>query len=397
MTDTQALFLTLAALYLVECIRRGSRDSVAFLRWFTGPARVFEGSCFYGNDRFGFYLASPIPAAARLIVCQQWPVSFSPAGVYSYVAQAFNPGGRHAQPEIFVRYEDIKRMEVSGNEVRINGREFVRVGSEILARHLADWITRVRDTPLDQRESAIRAMLDNAFDVDRAGERYDAYQEQAGLISWSCGFLFLFLFGAAPAMSWHYGLERSALPILVAAAILIPIIFFSWLAAHRRLYPRNSETRLSHGVMIGLYPPATLRACDDLSRDLLATYHPLAVARVLCCQEEFERFARATLLDIEHPILPACTSTEPDHVAVEEFFRNELAAAARRAMKKAGVDIDALLHPPPAEDEFSRSYCPRCRLQYMTQAGECQTCGGQVLCRLEPITPSRLGRHPGPK
>lgn len=397
MTETQALFLTLAGLYLIECIRRGPRGSVAFLRWLTGLARIFDGGRFYGNDRFGFYLASPIPAPGRLIVCQQWPVSFSPIGIYSYVAQAFNPGERHGQPEVFLRYEDVKKVKVSENQVLIDEHVFVRVASVPFARHLAECITRLRDTPLDRREPAIRAMLDAALDVEQAGKRYHAYQEQAGLVAWPCGLLFFLLFVAAPVLTWRYDLERCWLPLLLGVVILVPIIVGNWIGAHRRLYPQDSETRLTREIMIGLYPLAAIRANDDLSHDLLATYHPLAAARVLCSQEEFERFARATLLDLEHPILPACPSPEPEHIAVEEYFRKELGAAVRGALSKMGVAPEALTRPPAAEDEFSRSYCPRCRIQYMTDSGECQACGGQALRRLERfVPPGRPNRRAAP-
>lgn len=392
MTDTQAFFLTLAVLYLIECIRHGHRDTVAFIRWITGPAHMLDGGRFYGNDRFGFYLASPIPAAGRLIVCQQWPISFSTIGIYSYVAQAFNPGERHMQPAVFLRYEDIRQAKASSNDVLIDGRVFVRVESPALARHLAKWIVHLRDTTQDQRAAEIRVMLNSALDVETAGQRLDAYREQAGLFSWPCGLLFLLLFAAAPAMSWRYGLEQCWLPLLGGIVILVAIIVSGWVAAHRKLYPEDSETRGSRAVIMSLYPLAAIRANDDLSRDLVATSHPLAAARALCSQAEFELFARATLLDIEHPILPPCPSSEPNHIATEEYFRNELAAAVHRALPRMGVDRDALTRPPTAEDEFSRSYCPRCRIQYMAESGQCGACGGQALRPLERLVPPGRNR-----
>ena len=62
-------------------------------------------------------------------------------------------------------------------------------------------------------------------------------------------------------------------------------------------------------VMI-LAHPVAVRAEDTVTRDLIATYHPLAVAQVICPRSTFLRFARRILRDAQFPILPVCPTQE---------------------------------------------------------------------------------------
>ncbi|MBI3874586.1 MAG: hypothetical protein HY300_01170 [Verrucomicrobia bacterium] len=54
----------------------------------------------------------------------------------------------------------------------------------------------------------------------------------------------------------------------------------------------------------------------------------------------------------------------------EKFLRDE------------GLKPEELLAPPAPGDPGNRSYCPRCRAQFVTADGACADCGGR---KLEPF------------
>jgi hypothetical protein len=103
-------------------------------------------------------------------------------------------------------------------------------------------------------------------------------------------------------------------------------------------------------------------------------FHPLAAARVLLPQDTFRTFARRCLLDVRHPINPACPDEDPQRRATEEWFRARLATAFARFLRDQGVDPENLVQPPVPEEEISRSFCPRCDREHLIEEGECSAC-----------------------
>ena len=130
-----------------------------------------------------------------------------------------------------------------------------------------------------------------------------------------------------------------------------------------------------HIAVMLLNPLSSIRAHDLLARHLFALYHPLAVAHVLCETEIFAELARRLLLDLRHPIEPTCPDGLAEADQVEKWYRARTLAALEEFVDATGVSVDRLLAPEPPLDESCRSYCPRCRCQYVMGQGHCASCG----------------------
>jgi hypothetical protein len=376
MSDIEALFAFLVGMYLIECLGWAPRDVVLFRSPLRRGWRILTGSSFHGHDRGGLFMLNPVPALGSAVQSQQWPVSISPTGVYAWVAQVFNPGGRHFQSERFHRFDAIQHVEAVGRELLINREPFARMASEPFAAELAAWIRELRQTPAAERSARIDAMLENATRTDDIRARVERWQQLGGSLYFLCNLLFVVFFVIAPIMVWRVGLTNCWVSLLLSIVLLMILIIYRFARAHRALYPEDRPGRWTHIATMAFFPPAAIRAHDALSRRLLVTYHPLAIARILCSAESFREFASATLRDLQWPVPPACPSDDPEHSRTEAFFRIRLQHALERVIRESDIDPADLLLPPAREEEDGRSYCPRCLCQFLIEEGTCESCGG---------------------
>ena len=206
--------------------------------------------------------------------------------------------------------------------------------------------------------------------------------------------LFGYLFVLAPIAIWYFGLKLcwpGLLAGLLALTISIAILFRR---AHRALYPQAGDERFTHFLTILLSPPTAIRARDVLSRPLLESFHPLAIARMFCSANIFREFARRVLLDIRHPCLPLCPAAETGPLATELFARTALQQVMEDFLKQNGINPDELAKAPKPADETCRSYCPRCEAQFTTTAAHASTVAAWRWSVCPNSRASRLGNRP---
>src|SRR5206468_5865843 len=100
--------------------------------------------------------------------------------------------------------------------------------------------------------------------------------------------------------------------LLVALLALTTSIAIFFHRAHKAFYPEAEDERFTHFLTVLLSPVTSIRALDIVSRPLLETFHPLAIARVFCSPEQFREFAGRVLRDIHFPALPLSPANQPD-------------------------------------------------------------------------------------
>lgn len=379
MNELELLFLVLAVVYFWECICWLRRGTVAFLNRWGRPWQAAHPAALMGNQTGGVILANPLPPLGCLLTSAQLPWSLSPEGVFSYVAQCINPGWRPPQPGKYFRFDAVQKIEASGKQVRVNGELVLKTGSPLLARHLAEQLRQLAKLPADRRGAAIMEILRESLNTQKAGQRL---QEFRGRVTWLqrlTNFLFAYLFLIAPLCLWHFGLKRCWIELLVALLMLTGTTALLFARAHKALYPDATEERFTHWFMILLSPATAIRAQDALSRPLLETFHPLAVAQTTLEPVQFRQFARRVLLELRHPCLPLCPTEEPGPQTTERHARVNLLEAVEKFLKQQAVDLAELVHPPTPVDETCRAFCPRCETQFTSNKSTCADCGGLAL------------------
>ncbi|MCU0783585.1 MAG: hypothetical protein MUF81_05955 [Verrucomicrobia bacterium] len=379
MSDVQWLFLVLAALYGWECACWVRRGSVAFSTWLGGNWRVRHPGNLLGNQRGGFIFAAPLPPLGTLLTASQFPFSLSPDGVLAYVATSVNPGWRPAQSEKFFRFDEIREVSVRDKKLLVNGEDLLTLASVSLARRFAAELRRLAKAIPSQREAAIAELVHATLDTKAADQRWQELQPLARPVRLLGNVLFVYLFVFAPGLIWQLGFKLSWLGLLVGlfALTIATAMFFH--RAHRALHPQAGDERFTHTLTILLAPMTTMRAHDALSRPLLETFHPLAVAKAFLSKTDFRDFARRVLLDLRHPAQPVCSSANAAARATELYARTTLQSAVENLLRQSGVEPEELCQPPAPMDESCRAYCPRCGAQFTTPSGNCADCGGLAL------------------
>lgn len=383
MNDVQLLFVVLAALYVWECACWLRRGSVAFVTWLGRDWRAVHPGALAGNPNGGFILAAPLPPLGTLLIANQLPLSLSPAGVLAFVATNVNPGWRPAQSGCFVRWENLGAVRVRGKKLFVNGELFLVAATSGFARHLKAELQRLIKLKPAQRETVIPEILRGTLDARAIESRQREYQNRSPAVRRLGNALFLYLVAVVPGLIWYFGFGLTWLALLTGLLALTMATATFFYRAHRALYPAAADERFTHTLTIALAPSSALRAHDALSRPLLETFHPLAVAKQLLPAEEFRPFARRVLLDLRHPARPWGISEQPEVAATEAYSRLALLTATEQFLKQQGLAPDELGRAPAPADDSCRSFCPRCDAQFTTSTGECGDCGGLAVVELQ--------------
>jgi hypothetical protein len=376
MSDLEFLYAVLAAFYLWECVCWVRSGGVALTQaW--GKAHTITP--LIGNLHGGFAFVLPLPPLGSVAIATQFPVSLSGDGLLAYVASSANPAGRPVQTGRFLRWNDVQAIEAHGKAVRINGTPFAFAQSTMHARRLRDDLRTIATLTVEQRPNAISKLIRSIFDNIEIKKRMATFESLVRPLRWTTNALFLFVFLVAPAALWKFGLSLAWMPLVGLLLALLVTAATQFRRAHLALYPSASDERFNQFVMILLYPPAAIRACDALSRPLLESFHPLAAAAVLCDAPHFETFGRRTLLDLRHPARPLATENQPALATIEESARAEVLATAEILVRKVGLDPEKIIRPPEPSDSACRAFCPRCHALFTSAEGSCTDCGGVPL------------------
>lgn len=376
MNDVQLLFVVLAALYLWECACWLRRGSVAFVTWLGRDWRAVHPGELAGNPNGGFILAAPLPPLGSVFIANQLPLSLSPDGLLAFVATNVNPGWRPAQSGGFARWEKLGAVRVRGKKLLVNGELLVVAATSGLARHLKAELQRLAKLTPAEREAAIIGMMRGTLDLRAIESRQREYQSRSLAVRRLSNALFGYLLLIVPGLIGYFGFGLTWLGLLLGLLALTVATATVFYRAHRALYPHAGDERFTLTLTIALAPSSALRAHDALSRPLLVNFHPLAVAKQLLPDKEFQTFARRVLLDLRHPARPWGISEEPEVVATEAYSRRALLSATEDFLSQNGLASDELGRAPAPADDSCRSYCPRCNAQFTTLIGECADCGG---------------------
>jgi hypothetical protein len=379
MTDAEFLYLVVACFYLAEgacwarsgmfvfsCQLGGRRQRRANLRW--ALLRNPEGGLLLGN----------LTPWGQASICQQWPLSLSPQGVYAFVSQAFGTDGRPRHSERFIGYEDIQRVESQGLDLLVNGVTFARLAVPSFARLLAQTIRRLAAMPEGERGPAIEAALARHLDAAGVQERLEQFHRLSADLQLTCSLLF-FLVLLLPPLLVGVGSDFPLGALFACYFGLALLAILQFREAHRVLYPEETLDRWKHMLMMLVSPADVMHARDKLARPLLGDFSPLAVARIVGVPADFQDFAGDIWRDLEYPLLPACPAVDAGPRETEAWFRQQIRAQLGQFLAGAGVKLDELLKPPAPDAASSRSYCPRCLGQYVLASGTCADCGGRPL------------------
>jgi len=370
-SDLELLFLVLVCLYGWECACWLRPGSIAFVTWLGKKWRPRSGSA-VGNQHGSFILAAPLPPLGILLTANPPPVSFSSEGVVSGgFTGAVGKSAVHTR-----RFDDIKTVEAKGRKILLNGEEFVKAASAGLASYLAENIRSLKKLGIAERKPTIEKTLRETFDTKAVEERWKAFEQQIMSLHLLANILFFYVFGFIPLVIWRFGLKMSWVGLLVGLLALTVSIAIFFRRTHKAFYPQAEDERFTHFLTVMLSPVTAIRALDILSRPLMETFHPLALAGAFCAPEKLRELAAPVWRDIR---FPASRGGDSVSSAAEEESRAVYRKTVENFLKRNKINPDELLRPPQRLDETCAAYCPRCLAQFVKVEGGCPDCGGLPL------------------
>lgn len=395
LTDGQALYLTLVALYVIECATWVPRGAAAFVA--DGSARGSDARAslkfplrFLSNNRGGVVFGRFFPRSVATFVVPQWPVSLAKEGVLAWVAESLEISERAHQTGSYRALSSIERVRADGRDVFVGADLFLTAVSPKLASRIAAAVDEIRALPAQKRQPAIDAHLASLFDVAAVRAKVADLFRATRWLGVASFTLAVIAFVFSPAAVIALGIEHVWPFVLGAVYLTTWLVASLFFRAHRRLSPDLRSDRIGHVILLALLPLSAMRASDAIARTALHGFHPLAVAAALAPRDVFERFAGFLLRDLHNPRRPVCLSDDPEAQEVEASYRGALRRCVEDLIKREGLDAAAMIAPPTlGEDEASaRRYCPRCRSLYGEDSEACEDCGGVPLLAIPRISPA---------
>ena len=260
MREAELLLLIVAGIYLVECATWLRRGMVCLATHATSRWKVKFPSSLAGNLDGGLVFGFPLPPLGRQLICQPWPVSISPEGVYGYVASGVDPHSRGAHTGELFSFNEIRGVAAQGSDIWVNGKLLVKVGSALLADQLANLLNQLRGLAPDKRSARLDEALESAMDDVRLRARLEELERHGATLHSTCNLLFLYLFGTASLLVWWPGYWRNWPYVLATLILLLLVVFWQFRRAFTALYPTIAARRRQHLTMMICSPPAAIRA-----------------------------------------------------------------------------------------------------------------------------------------
>jgi hypothetical protein len=364
MTEVQILFLVLAGVYLLQCIGWAPLESEVLRIGWRFRARLLPQGLRMRLGQHKLFFLNPFLPLSGAIVCELFPPIRT--GTEGSPAQSNPSKPDEVTGRRTIRFSTQEKLQVHGaaKEVRSAGHLLFTAHSEAYATFLASLLDHVRKRSVQDRDRAFEREFEKMFDTKKIALRLEEYRAHTAFLRTACVLLFVFLFFLAPVLVRLRGLE-GIWPILLAYLIWsLAWIGWSFLRAHRALYPDQKEGRWQQVMVLALSPFSAIRANDVLLRDLFCDFHPVAVGYVLLSKTESRIQAERTLRQSLFRMDWNLTSSD---------------AAMRRVLQafllKHEMPPEELLIPPQRESGNCQTYCPLCLAQFVLPEGECPDCG----------------------
>jgi hypothetical protein len=377
LSDQTTLFAILCLVYLSDCFLWVERHGVAFVTRIDGQWTDKRPGILALASKGGILLLNPFPPIGKVVRSRVPPLSISPLGVYS--PTNFNRDASDALGTA-ITFSDIKDVAASDRHLLVNGDRFQRLGSPEVAKTVSGLIKKLRNTSEEKRGPIIEQFLSAQFKIDSAGDRLNRCLTEIRPLTYLGNALFVYLFILSPIIMHLF--QQSELLIWIAAGMLIVAaqIALGYYQLHKRLYPEASGERIGNAFKMVICPPVSIRVCDLITRDLLAAYHPLLIARLLFSEADFLKSTGQWLRRMTY----SGRLTDQTSSGIAGWYRKTLVKLASDNLGLDEETLQKMLGAPAPNDAAVKTYCPRCHSQFLLEYGQCPDCPEIGLVRFEP-------------
>ena len=356
------LLFYVAAFYLWQCVRFLPAGGAAFVSLASWRLTVLRGP--------GLQPLSPWPVDLGLVV---GGLPFELSSTRAYSSSPFVRAGASAVAERSASLDGRDPVRVRGLSLVAGGKAFLRAASHRHAAHLAAFLGALATGDEEDRERALKRLLERAFDLPAAREVLSTARRIVRPLQWCCAVYFLMVAAVLPLLAWRLDGE-AAWRILLLPLLAVHLASLVAMVLVERRLPDPAPGLTERAVVCALFPPALLRAPVELVSERLAAFHPATVAAALLPRERFDGFLQREIAEIDNPLWSRHGGCE---VAEEPERREFLAALRSGLMSLVGQlgDEAPRLTVRRGLDPTAASYCPLCLGEYRDAGRSCQACG----------------------
>lgn len=371
MSEIESLYAALVLLYLSGCFIQVDCGAITFAGIVGRSFLALRSPALLDNGHRVLQPLWPLPLGP-VFVGAAWPVAFSPEAVAALRPQ------QDAPAPACIPYDAIDHLVSQGADVWVNGYPFVRCASARQAVLVVEMLDALVGAEPLRREALIDRHLRASLDAAAVADQVACFHRRSRWLYRVCALQLLVLIPTPVLVQWiGWGVLASA------GLVLHAVIVGAAAVVQRRLGVRSVAAQAAYLLPLALCPPLALRAADELSRDLLADFHPLALAAALCPPRRLAALARPMLVDQLYPVADAATAAGTRQV--KAYYRDRLQARVAHLLGRQGIDPASLLQPRLKGDADAALYCPRCEYTYNHPAVCCSDCTGIELARLHSL------------
>jgi hypothetical protein len=358
MRELASLLIVVLLVYLFQCLCWAPKSAHVFPLEPDGESGKRKRGFLLSALRFTAYWANPLPPLQPLLVVD-WP-QFQPEPEVMRITQT------DAEP-IGLAWEQLK-ITRSGSKLSCNGAVVLQ-GSTGQLKQGQEFLVKLQRVKPKERRKLIEKWLRQSTNTQEIEERLKTFFHKSKWLDMAVNLQFFLLFMIVPMAFFRFG-SRALWPTLAGVITLSMFIAWQFFRLHKAFIAGDGDARFKALFATLLSPIYAIRATDALARDLLAGFHPIAVAAVICSRQDFEAFA-GEQMRIDRFSQNAAT-----------WYGEQLQLALAKMLEKTGVDPRKPL-AAPQRDVNCVCYCPRCHAQYTKMREDCADCGYNQLFPFE--------------
>lgn len=329
-----------------------------------GRHRIITPSARFGSDRGGLVLTNPAAPLGYYVIPDPL-LEFTSDGSISIGSQDQRSGGvtctgsHDSQFGLSTTSHDRQPQDPA---VSLWWRVFPEVPQEF------------EPSPTELKLRGLPAGIEGIFDTAAVRECVQETENRlAVLVSLTlCQLLLLFV-----ALPLSLVMEPRVFDLITVLAVIVVVqiaIGIAYWLARRASISESCLRRTFHALAKILYPPAGLRATDELARHQLAAFHPLAVAAGILTPRRFLRFVRGYRRRMFSLQKHSDTASLNGSSLRQTQWLRLLNGKIEEYCTQLGLRLEDTFEPMPSASADARSYCPRCSATYSRGTGYCADC-----------------------
>ena len=240
MSDVELLFLVLALIYVWECSNWVTLGGTTFTTWL--GSRWHRISPTLRNQKGGFVFTPFFPPLGGILGVNPPALLIAPQGLL-----AARPASGSKGESTILAWNELRKIEVEGKNLLINGKPFARAYSVTQARQTVDQVRDLLKVAPGARENALLKSMQERFRIKTALQKWKAFSLRTANLQFLANALLVYLFGSH---HWPFGVRAwVGLANTAGRLVCFDVQHRVYVSQHAQAFFPGSEGRPLHSYI----------------------------------------------------------------------------------------------------------------------------------------------------